>query len=114
MNLHAIGIDLGKTVFHLVGLSQTGEMVVRKKFSRTQLLRFTANAATCIRSHASIARRRYRRGKSSARIPIASEAATAMSAPSRAPPSGVLLLPAPSGVSPAPWLISISMRAGRK
>ncbi len=22
MNLHAIGIDLGKTVFHLVGLSQ--------------------------------------------------------------------------------------------
>ena len=44
MNLHAIGIDLGKTVFHLVGLSQTGELVVRKKFSRTQLLRFTANA----------------------------------------------------------------------
>ena len=43
MNLHAIGIDLGKTVFHLVGLSQTGEVVVRKKFSRTQLLRFTAN-----------------------------------------------------------------------
>jgi len=44
MELHAIGIDLGKTVFHLVGLSQTGELVVRKKFSRTQLLRFTANA----------------------------------------------------------------------
>lgn len=43
MNLHTIGIDLGKTVFHLVGLSQTGEVVVRKKFSRTQLLRFTAN-----------------------------------------------------------------------
>jgi len=43
MNPHAIGIDLGKTVFHLVGLSQTGEVVVRKKFSRTQLLRFTAN-----------------------------------------------------------------------
>lgn len=43
MNLHAIGIDLGKTTFHLVGLSQTGEVVVRKKFSRTQLLRFTGN-----------------------------------------------------------------------
>src|ERR1700691_3134104 len=43
MELHAIGIDLGKTVFHLVGLSQTGEITVRKKFSRTQLLRFTAN-----------------------------------------------------------------------
>ena len=35
MNLHAIGIDLGKTVFHLVGLNQAGEVVVRKKFSRT-------------------------------------------------------------------------------
>jgi transposase len=43
MELHAIGIDLGKTVFHLVGLSQTGEITVRKKFSRTRLLRFTAN-----------------------------------------------------------------------
>jgi transposase len=43
MNLHAIGIDLGKTAFHLVGLNQAGEVQVRKKFSRTQLLRFTAN-----------------------------------------------------------------------
>ena len=43
MNLFSIGIDLGKTVFHLVGLSQFGEVIVRKKFSRTQLLRFTAN-----------------------------------------------------------------------
>jgi transposase len=43
MELHTIGIDLGKTVFHLVGLNLRGEVVVRKKFSRTQLLRFTAN-----------------------------------------------------------------------
>ena len=43
MNPHAIGIDLGKTVFHLVGLSQAGEVVVWKKFSRTWLLRFTSN-----------------------------------------------------------------------
>ncbi len=43
MELHTIGIDLGKTVFHLVGLDPRGEVVVRKKFSRTQLLRFTAN-----------------------------------------------------------------------
>ena len=43
MKLHAIDIDLGNAVFHLVGLSQRGEVVVRKKFSRTQLLRFTAN-----------------------------------------------------------------------
>src|SRR5712672_3329541 len=43
MELHTIGIDLGKTVFHLVGLKQSGEVVVRKKFSRRQLLHFTAN-----------------------------------------------------------------------
>lgn len=43
MELHTIGIDLGKTVFHLVGLNRSGEVVVRKKFSRRQLLQFTAN-----------------------------------------------------------------------
>src|SRR6266849_10039609 len=43
MELHTIGIDLGKTVFHLVGLNLRGEVSVRKKCSRTQLLRFTAN-----------------------------------------------------------------------
>ena len=31
MNLHTIGIDLGKTVFHLVALNQSGEVEVRKK-----------------------------------------------------------------------------------
>ncbi len=43
MELHTIGIDLGKTVFHLVGLNLRGEVVVRKKFSRKQLLHYTAN-----------------------------------------------------------------------
>ena len=43
MEIHTIGIDLGKTIFHLVGLNQSGEVVVRKQFSRSQLLRFTAN-----------------------------------------------------------------------
>ena len=43
MELHPIGIDLGKTVFHLVGLTLRGEVAVRKKCSHTQLLRFTAN-----------------------------------------------------------------------
>ncbi len=43
MHIHTIGIDLGKTSFHLVGLSERGEVVVRKRFSRAQLLRFTAN-----------------------------------------------------------------------
>ncbi|MCU1313640.1 MAG: transposase family protein [Acidobacteriaceae bacterium] len=43
MELQTIGIDLGKTVFHLVGLNRRGEIVVRKRFSRKQLLHFTAN-----------------------------------------------------------------------
>jgi transposase len=43
MELHTIGIDLGKTVFHLVGVNLRGEVVVRKTFSRKQLLHFTAN-----------------------------------------------------------------------
>jgi transposase len=42
MELHTVGIDLGKTVFHVVGLNLRGEVVVRKKFSRKQLLHFTA------------------------------------------------------------------------
>ena len=43
MEIETIGIDLGKTVFHLVGLNAAGEMVIRKKCSRKQLLHFTAN-----------------------------------------------------------------------
>jgi hypothetical protein len=41
--MHTIGIALGTTVFPLVGLNLRGEVVVRKKFSRKQLLHFTAN-----------------------------------------------------------------------
>ena len=43
MELQAIGIDLGKTLFHLVGVDACGNVVVRKRCSRTQLLRYTAN-----------------------------------------------------------------------
>jgi transposase len=43
MKLHVLGIDLGKTVFHLVGLDSTGKVVIRKRCSRRQLLTFTAN-----------------------------------------------------------------------
>ena len=43
MKLHVLGIDLGKAVFHLVGLDSTGRVVIRKKCSRKQLLAFTAN-----------------------------------------------------------------------
>jgi transposase len=43
MNLHVLGIDLGKTVLHLVGLDSTGRLVIRKRCSRRQPLAFTAN-----------------------------------------------------------------------
>src|SRR5881394_577548 len=43
MNFASIGIDLGKTTFHLVALGERNKVLVRKKFSRAQLLAYTAN-----------------------------------------------------------------------
>jgi transposase len=43
MHIASIGIDLGKTTFHLVTLGERSRVVVRKKFSRAQLLAYTAN-----------------------------------------------------------------------
>jgi alpha-tubulin suppressor-like RCC1 family protein len=43
MEVHAIGIDLGKTLFHLVAVDANGSVVARKRCSRTQLLTYTAN-----------------------------------------------------------------------
>ena len=43
MHITSIGIDLGKTTFHLVALGERSKVLVRKKFSRTQLLTHTAN-----------------------------------------------------------------------
>jgi len=48
MEIRTIGIDLGKTVFHPIGLNGRGEVVVRKQCSRTQLLRFTSNLRSCL------------------------------------------------------------------
>jgi len=43
MQIHSVGIDLGKTTFHLVALGAAGKVIVRKKFNRKQLLAYTAN-----------------------------------------------------------------------
>jgi transposase len=32
MQIHSIGIDLGKTTFHLVALAAAGQVLVKKKF----------------------------------------------------------------------------------
>src|SRR5512135_2017533 len=43
MKIQSIGIDLGKTTFHLVALGERSKVIIRKKLSRRQLLAFTAN-----------------------------------------------------------------------
>jgi hypothetical protein len=53
MHIACIGIDLGKTTFHLVALGERSKVLVREKFSRTQLLAYTA---ICL-PHSSVLRR---------------------------------------------------------
>ena len=48
MQIHSVGIDLGKTTFHLVALGAAGEVLVKKKFTQKQLLVFTANLQTSL------------------------------------------------------------------
>lgn len=48
MQIRAVGIDLGKTVFHLAAMNELGKVVIHKRFSRTQLLTFTANFPSCL------------------------------------------------------------------
>jgi transposase len=42
MQIRSIGIDLGKTTFHLVALGTRSQILLRKKLSRSQLLAYTA------------------------------------------------------------------------
>src|SRR5215469_731707 len=48
MQIASIGIDLGKTTFHLVALGERNKLLVRKKFSRTQLLAYTAKMSSSL------------------------------------------------------------------
>lgn len=48
MAICTIGIDLGKTSFHLVGLDEHGAIVLKKRLSRPQVLVLTANLPTCL------------------------------------------------------------------
>jgi transposase len=43
MAIHSVGIDVAKTVFHLVALDEKGGVLTKKKFSRSQLLVYTAS-----------------------------------------------------------------------
>jgi transposase len=48
MQIVSVGIDLGKTTFHLVALGAAGKVLVRKKFTQRQLLTYTANLQTSL------------------------------------------------------------------
>lgn len=48
MEIRTLGIDLGKTSFHAVGFDAGGAMVLRRRFSRPQLMRFLATAPPCL------------------------------------------------------------------
>jgi transposase len=46
MQIRSVGIDLGKTTFHLVALGDDGKVLLKKKFTQKQLIAFTANMQT--------------------------------------------------------------------
>lgn len=48
MNIQTLGVDLGKNSFHVVGLDTQGTPVVRRKFTRAQLLRWIATTPPCL------------------------------------------------------------------
>src|SRR5271168_778579 len=48
MQIVSVGIDLGKTTFHLVALGVAGKVLVRKKFTQRQLLTYTVNMQTSL------------------------------------------------------------------
>lgn len=47
MNIKTIGLDIAKNIFHLIGLDQYGNQVLKKKLRRGQLLNYFANLQSC-------------------------------------------------------------------
>jgi transposase len=43
-----IGIDLGKNIFHLIGLDERGTIVMRQRKTRSQMVKSLANMAPCL------------------------------------------------------------------
>jgi len=48
MQIKTVGIDIGKTWFHLIGCSQAGAPVARHKFNRSKLMLFIAHLPPCL------------------------------------------------------------------
>jgi transposase len=48
MNIATLGIDIGKTWFHVVGCNSVGTAVMRQKLNRTTLTVFLATSPKCL------------------------------------------------------------------
>jgi transposase len=48
MNVSTLGIDLGKNVFHVIGMNARGTIVLRERLSRAKLPKRLANTASCL------------------------------------------------------------------
>ena len=48
MNIKTLGIDIGKSTFHLVGLDEHDQPTLKKKLSRAPRMRFMANLPPCL------------------------------------------------------------------
>ena len=48
MSIVTLGIDVGKTWFHLVGLDDKGRVVARQRHNRSQLTRYMAKLGPCL------------------------------------------------------------------
>ena len=48
MTAHVCGIDIGKTTFHLIGLSKEGQIIAKRRFTRKQLIIHTVNMPACL------------------------------------------------------------------
>lgn len=47
MKITTLGIDIAKSVFHLIGIDEKGHEVMKKKVSRSQLAKIIQNIPPC-------------------------------------------------------------------
>lgn len=48
MNIATLGIDIGKTWFHVIGVDVSGKPVLREKFNRQKLMQFMGTCQHCL------------------------------------------------------------------
>jgi transposase len=48
MEIRTVGIDIGKTWFHLIGCNQAGTPIARHKLNRSKLMQFIVNLPQCL------------------------------------------------------------------